>query len=116
MARTTLTKTVAPGGYAASGVAMTMTAADVANKNQFVSTGNEMVIAHNTGASEHNVTITSADDEYGRKEDIANEAIAAGAIRIYGPFPVIGWRQPGSQYIYLEADNVEVRFGIIQLP
>ena len=50
MPRTALTKTTAPGGYASAGVAVTMTAADVANGNSFTAEANDLVIAQNTGA------------------------------------------------------------------
>lgn len=116
MARTTLTKTTAPGGYTGAGVVVTMAAADTTDQNQFVSTGKELVIAHNTGASQYTVTINSSDDEYGRQEHISAETIEAGEIKIYGPFPIHGWRQSGSMYIWLEANNVAVELGVIELP
>lgn len=115
MARTDLTKTDAPGSYADAGVALTIAAADVANKNQFVAEGADLIIAHNTGASERSITITSSPDPYGRSGDIDSEAIAAGAISIYGPLKVAGWIQSDGK-IYLEADNAEVEFGVIKLP
>jgi len=49
MPRTALTKTTAGGGYASAGVAVTMTAADVANLNSATAEGNDLIIAHNTG-------------------------------------------------------------------
>jgi hypothetical protein len=115
MARTDLTKTTAPGSYADAGVAVTMTAADVANKNQFTAGGKDLIIAHNTGASAHNVTVTSAPDPYGRSGDIDSESIAAGELRIYGPLAVLGWIQSDGK-VYLEADNAEVEFGVIKVP
>ncbi len=115
MPRTALTKTTAPGNYAAAGVAVTMTAADVANLNSFVANGNDLVIAENTGATPYTITITSAPDPYGRTADIATESIAAGAIRIYGPFPLAGWQQSDGS-IYLQASNVAVKFGVVKLP
>jgi hypothetical protein len=111
---TTLTKTTAPGAYAAAGGAVTMTAADVANGNRFVPSGKDLIIAHNTGVAERHVTVTSVVDEMNRLGTIAAEAIAAGAIRIYGPLPVDGWASGG--YILCSADNAEVKFGIVTLP
>ena len=115
MARQTLTKTNAPGGYSGSGTAVTMTAADATNKEEFVSTGRELVIAQNTGVGARTVTINSVDDSFGRAEDITAESIAAGAIRVYGPFPTAGWQQSGGK-INLEASHAEVKWGIIVLP
>lgn len=113
--RTALTVTAAGGGYNYAGIAVTMTAADASNKNSFIATGKELVIAQNTDASSHTVTITSATDERGRTKDISAETIAAGAIRIYGPFPLAGWDQGGG-IIYLEANDATVKFGVVKLP
>ena len=115
--RITLVKTVAPGAYAADGVALTMAAADVANKNRFVPTGKELVIAYNSNAAAtaRAVTINSSADQYGRTGDITADSIAAGAYHIYGPFPLDGWKQSGG-YIHLEADNAEILFGVVTLP
>lgn len=115
MARTLLTKTTAPGGYAAAGGAVTMAAADVGNLNAFVASGTDLVIAQNSGASPYAVTITSAPDPWGRTKDIATESIAAGEIRIFGPFPQAGWMQTDGR-VYLQASNAAVKFGVIELP
>jgi hypothetical protein len=114
MPRTALTKTTAPGGYAAAGVAVTMTAADNANQNLFTAEGNDLVIAHNTGVSTRTVTITSTVDPFGRLGTISAENILAGAIRVFGPFPLPGWVQTDGK-VYLESNNAEVKFGIIKL-
>ena len=114
MPRTALTKTTAPGGYASAGVAVTMTAADVGNLNSATCEGNDLVIAQNTGAGAHAVTITSAVDAFGRLGTITSESIAAGAIRIYGPFPMSGWVQTDGK-LYLSADHAEVKIGIVKL-
>lgn len=116
MARTALTKTTIPSPYAGAGVAATMTAADTSNKNSFPLTGREIVIAYNSGASSHTVTVTSVDDRYGRSEDISAEAIAAGAIRVYGVgLALEGWQQTDGS-LYLEANHAEVKFGVLVLP
>ncbi len=112
---TTLTKTTAPGSYAAAGVAITMTAADAGAGNQFISTGRELVIAHNTGIAERHITITSVINAKNRLGTITDEHIAAGAYRVFGPFKVDGWRQ-STRYLLLSADHAEVLFGIIVLP
>ncbi len=116
MARTALTKTVAPGAYAAAGAALTMAAADVANKNSFVANGDDLIVAQNTDAvNPYTVTITSVADPYGRTKDIATESIAAGAIHIFGPYALPGWQQADGS-IYLEASNAAIKFGVIKLP
>jgi hypothetical protein len=91
-----------------------MTAADAVNKEQCPATDNDLIVAHNTGASPHTVTITSANDSFGRVEHITTESIVAGTIRIFGPFKRAGWMQSG-QKIHFEADDAEVTFGVVRL-
>lgn len=113
MPRVSLTKTTSQFPHPTDGVAVTMTAADTANDHQFVLTGTEIVLAHNTGASPHTVTITSFADELGRVGHITADSIAAGAIHVYGPFHQSeGWRQSDGM-LYLEADHAEIKFGIV---
>lgn len=115
MARAALTVTNVPSPYSGAGVAVTMTAADTSNKNSVPLTGREIVIAWNSGASARTVTVTSVDDRFGRSEDIAAESIAAGAIRVYGVgLALEGWQQTDGS-LYLEADNAEVKFGVLRL-
>lgn len=115
MPRTLLTKTTAPGAIANAGVSVTMTAADTSNLNAFTAAATDLVVAQNTGGSTYTVTITSAPDAMGRTRDIATENIAAGEIRVFGPFTQYGWMQTDGR-IYLQASNAAVKFGIIQLP
>ena len=120
MARTTLTKTTALGAYGDYSVAnaadMTMTAADTSNDNQFVASSKDLVIAHNTGGSAYTVTITSAaDPTYGREGDITTYSLGAGEYAVFGPFKRPGWVQSDG-YVYLEASNASVKFGVVALP
>jgi len=120
MARATLTKTTplgSNGTYGANLADMVMTAANVSDKNQFVCTGNDLVIAHNTnaGSTARTVTVTSVADPYGRTGNIAAYSIGAGEFAVFGPFKSTGWQQTDG-YVYLEADNAEVKFGVVTLP
>lgn len=118
MPKTTLTKTVAPGRYPspAVGVALTMAAADVANKNQFLAKGSDLVLAHNTHATvAKTVTINSANDPFGRKGDIAAHSMPALSYAVFGPFLPLGWQNPDG-YVYLEAESADVKFGVVELP
>lgn len=115
MPRTTLTKTTAPGGYAAAAVAVTMAAADISNLNQFRCSGNDLLIVHNTGASQRTFTITSvADPIYRRTGTITAETIDAGVIKVFGPMKPDGWLQSDG-YIYCAANHAEVKFGVVAL-
>jgi hypothetical protein len=101
--------------YSAGEADLTMTAADAANYEEVSFTGNEIIIAHNTGASERNVTISSVADSQGRDGDISSYALAAGDYAVFGPFELEGWRQSGGK-LYFQADNAEVKFGVVKLP
>lgn len=115
MPRTDLTVTTAKTPYEHAGVAVTMTAADVANMNQATFTGSEIIIAQNTGGVSYTVTITSASDPYGRTKDITAESLAAGEIRVYNMRAAPGWQQTDGK-LYFQANNAAVKFGIIKLP
>lgn len=115
MARQQLTKTTAPGAYSGASTAVTMTAADTTNFEQFTCTGRELLIIHNTGGSAYTWTATSVDDRFGRSENITTESIAAGAIRVWGPVAIEGWQQTDGN-VFIQASNTAVKFGVITLP
>ena len=114
---TVLTKTTAPGAYAAAGIEATMQAADIAG-NYFISTGKELLIAMNSGSTPRTITITSGPDEFNRAGTITAEAIAGvvGTVRVFGPFPAAGWVQSGTRNILVTASQAEVKLGVITLP
>lgn len=119
MPRTTLTALAALGPWGAYSVAnsadLPMSAADVGNKNQVAATGNDLVIAHNTGGSPYTITITSiADPRNNRTGDITTYSLGAGEYAAFGPFKGVGWKHTDG-YIYFEASNALVKFGIVGL-
>ncbi len=118
MARATLTKKRAPGqfgSYAANAADLPMTAADASNKNQFVFRPGDTVIAHNTGAVDRTVTVTSvALTGSGRTGDIGPYTIGAGEYAVIGPFDTHDGFRQSDGYIYLEASHAEVKFGVIE--
>jgi hypothetical protein len=116
MAPVLLTKTTAPGAYASAGVAVTMAAADAGLGNYFVAGGKDLLIARNSGAGDRHVTVTSGVDEFNRTGTITSETIAAGAVRVFGPFPAEGWVQAGTRNVLVTADNAEVFLGVVSLP
>lgn len=115
MARTTISATNLPGSYASALVAVTLTAADVANKNQCSLANGDILLVQNSGASPHNVTITSIADEYGRLGSITSEAVAAGVVKSFGPFKEPGWQQADGM-LYFEADHAEIKFAVLRQP
>lgn len=90
---------------------VTQTAADVANYEEAAFTGREFILIQNTGASPHNVTITSVARD-GRTNDLT-EAVAAGVWKITPRFPLSGWRQTGA-LLYFSADHAEIKFSVIR--
>lgn len=117
MARTDLTAiTVKSGKDAYTATTLTSVAADTTNFNAVALTGKEILIARNSGASAYTVTITSvADPVYGRTGDISAVSIPAGESRMWGPFPLEGWRQADNK-LYFQANNAAVLFTVIRLP
>lgn len=120
MARTTLTRTTPLGPYpslpvSALALDAVMTAADTTNKNQFLLDGPCLIIAQNTdGASARTITLTSAADAQGRTGDVTTYSIAIGGVSIFKIDQVMGWKQSDG-YMYLEASNAAVKFGIVRL-
>lgn len=100
---------------AADALDAVFTAADVANKNQWLPSGKDLLIAWNSGASPYTVTLTSAADPQNRTGDIATYSLAAGDIAVIGPLGTSGWVQSDG-YIYCEASNASVKFAVIALP
>jgi len=118
MARATLTALAALGAYGtygANAADLAMTAANTSDKNEVVATNNDLIIAHNTGASAYTITINSvADPSYGRTGDITAFSLGAGEYAAFGPFKNAGWKQADGK-LYFEANNAAVKFGIVAL-
>lgn len=116
MPRITIAGSQLAGAYPTAGTAFTFTAADTTDQNRTVFTGKEILIAYNSGATPHTVTITSVANRFGRLGTIAAESIAAGAYRHFGPFTnAEGWKQSDG-YLYYEANDPEVLFAVLKLP
>jgi len=99
--------------WTVAGLTLTATAADVANKNETPACGQLLLIAHNSGASTRNITITSSpDSRFGRSGD-ATVVLLAGKIWCH----VIvrqGWEQTGALF-YFEADHADVEFSLVRM-
>ena len=117
MARTDLTESTAEGAYGdygANEADVTMAAGDAVNGNQFTATGNDLLIAHNTGAGAETVTITSVADEYGRSGNITTYSIGAGEYAAFGPFKRHGWMQSDGE-IYVDVSSADIKLGVVRL-
>lgn len=107
-----VTRTKAKGSYADAGILLAMTAAT--NADQVCETykfGVDTLLALNTGAGSHTVTVYSSADETGRTNDLS-ESIGAGAIRLYGPFEARGFRQTDGK-LKIKGNNAEIKFAVI---
>ncbi len=119
MARQTLTKIVPKGPYpilpiAADSLDLPFMPADVANKEQFVASRDDLVLVWNTHATNpYTVTFTSAADEKQRIGDIPTYSIGPGEIAHFR-FRKSGWMQ-GDGRIYMEASNAAIKYAVLQL-
>ena len=118
MTRVTLTPTVPLGAlgsaYTANAADLPMTAADASNKEQAAHSGKLLIIAHNTGAGAHTITITSVVDDLGRTGDISGYSLGAGEYAVFGPLELAGWVETDWK-LHFEANHAEVKFGVVDL-
>lgn len=121
MARTAITVQTAKGPFeaiTAGGADFTLAAGDVANGNDFVCTGKELLIAQNSdGATAYYVTITSVADEKNRSGDITQYSLAAGDFAIFtvGFTNSKGWKQTTGK-IHVDVENAAVLLAVIKIP
>ena len=117
MARTALTKTTAPGAYPTAGTTLTWNDADAANGNTFPMTGRDLVLVRNGHATTAKTyTVTSAADAQGRSKNITAESVAAGVVRVLGPFRnKNGWAQASNAF-YIDGEDNNVKIAVIVLP
>ncbi len=100
---------------AATGADFVFTAADVSNGNSFVSTGRELLLVQNSGASAYTVTITSVADSLSRTGDITTYSVGAGLFSMFGPFYQSGWKQSDGT-VHVTASNAAVLLAVVRLP
>lgn len=118
MPRVTLTKQIPLGPYptlpvGAGTLTLNETAADVTNKEQFVPSGDDLIIVHNSGVSAFTVTFTSVADDLKRTGDVSAYSVAAGAIAAFR-FKKPGWMQSDGK-VYIEASNAGIKWAVLQL-
>lgn len=121
MVATAITKQAPPGKYPASITALaadyTWTTADVANSNYFTSTGREILLVWNQHATlARTVTISSVrDPSFHRLGDITTLSIAAGEIRVFGPFKAAGW-VGSDKKLTIAGSTTDIKFAVDVLP
>ncbi len=121
MARTTISVFTPLGGFnayaadAANVVPAAMSGSSGDDGNQFVASGNDLVIAQETAGAPQTITFSSVNDPFGRTGDITSYSIGANETAAFGPFAVVGWRQTDNK-IYFEANSANVKVVIAALP
>lgn len=99
-----------------AGVEVTFTASNqTGGGNRFRSTGREVVLARNVGASTRTITVTSQTDPYGRTKDVNAVNIATNVYAVLPFFAITGWRDANG-YITVTASHAEVELAVLHLP
>jgi hypothetical protein len=114
MARTRLTPVEVPRTHPGGEVVYTWEAADVANKNDFLFTGREVLLIKSADGGEQDVIITSAPDSFGRSGDLT-VAVAASAEVALAFLDREGWMQSDGT-LYLECSVATLSFAVLRLP
>lgn len=115
MARTSITPITAAGSYATAPVQITFTAADIANFNQAVMSGKDLLLINNTDVGAQTVTVNSVSDPYSRTGDITAFSMATGTFYMVGPLFKLGWAQSGG-VLFFQGSTATVKFALIQIP
>lgn len=84
------------------------------NGDEFVSSGNDIVICRNDQIGAQTITFYSNEDPYGLTENIETYSIGAGEYAIFGPFQVVPWRQADGN-VYLGTSHADILIAIIAL-
>jgi hypothetical protein len=81
---------------------------------EFTSTGREIVILQNSGASAYTFTLVSSADPYGRTGDVLNYSLAAGEFAIFAP-QYAGYAS-GAGKITITVSNIAIKILIGRAP
>jgi|SRR5579859_5000698 len=112
---TTLTPIVAPGPFDTAGVVVAATAYDVANGNQFVSTGREILIINNTDVGAHTFTVNSTPDQEGRTGNLT-QSVGASARYVTQMFPVEGWANGSGMITIPSGQDSHFMLAVVRFP
>jgi len=100
----------------ASSADIVFTALTVTEGDVFTCTGREVILIKN-GTGTNTLTISSADDEKGRAEDVTSYSIAAGLLACFsqGLTNSQGWKNSSGQ-IKLTPSSAELTCAVVRLP
>ena len=83
--------------------------------DQFVASGDDLVIVEETAGAPQTILFSSVDCPHGRTGDIGAYTLGANEFAVFGAFNVIGWRQTDNK-IYLESNSANIKVVVIALP
>lgn len=103
---------------AANSLNITETAANTTDKESAAITGGELLLIHNTHATNpYTVTINSTADALNRTGDINAYSVPATRIAMVGPFQQLGWGQSGADAnkLFFEAENTAIKYAWLKV-
>jgi hypothetical protein len=100
---------------AANALDITVQAADVANLNEFVFTGKELILVKNDDAGAQTITLTSVADEQKRTGDITTYSVGIGEYAAFLATSLKGWQQSDGKF-YLAASSANIKIAVLRLP
>jgi hypothetical protein len=119
MVETLLTPQILKGPFdivTAGDLNITFESADNINGNRFISTGREIVLMHNSGASVELVTLISTPDLFNRIRDIAY-SIPAGGFAVFtgGLTNAAGWKWTDGSVV-MSTPSAAIKFAVLRIP
>jgi hypothetical protein len=105
-----------PGTVTAGELAVTFTAADPSNLNEFSLSGHELLLAWNTdGSSTHTVTLHSTPDNLGRTSDITDYSIPPDTLAAFSFLAgTEGWIETDGK-LYVDASDSAIEFAVLRV-
>lgn len=108
MPATALTKLNWTGPYPTSLSTLTQTAADNTNGNSFKMSGNDLLLVDG-GSAGGTVTVQGPANKRNRTGTITTQAVAANAIRVFGPFKNLdGWLNSDGLRVTCSANTLKL--------
>jgi hypothetical protein len=118
MPRTALTVQTAKGPYpvtvAANDLDFTFAASDVANGNDYISSGREIILVQNINASPQTFTINTAPDQLNRTNNITAFSLGASEFAVFWPGNAFGFIQSDGK-VWLNGAHIDIKWAIIRL-
>lgn len=112
---TLLVASIAPGAYATATVNCTVNGSDTGNDNYIVTTGNDLILAHNLSGGPATITLTATGCPEGYSGTITDYALPDTEMHMFGPMSALGWGD-GDGHIIVSSSHANVKLIAITLP